>query len=85
MNVYFLLSLLQKCNKIHSGLRSGVVVLGNGKGSVRSNRIYNNKEAGVYILFSGNPVVRWVHAQPGFRFYSQASLWEALVHGGGPV
>lgn len=52
------LSVIPQCNKIHSGLRSGVVVLGNGKGSVRSNQIYNNKEAGVYILFSGNPVVR---------------------------
>lgn len=52
------LSFIPQCNKIHSGLRSGVVVLGNGKGSVRSNQIYNNKEAGVYILFSGNPVVR---------------------------
>lgn len=55
---FILLSPAEKCNKIHSGLRSGVVVLGNGKGSVRSNQIYNNKEAGVYILFSGNPVVR---------------------------
>lgn len=54
----FTSSLWSKCNRIHSGLRSGVVVLGNGKGSLRSNRIYNNKEAGVYILFSGNPVVR---------------------------
>lgn len=52
------LSFIPQCNKIHSGLRSGLVVLGNGKGSVRSNQIYNNKEAGVYILFSGNPVVR---------------------------
>lgn len=51
-------SFIPQCNKIHSGLRSGLVVLGNGKGSVRSNQIYNNKEAGVYILFSGNPVVR---------------------------
>lgn len=59
-------------------MRSGVVVLGNGKGSVRSNQIYNNKEAGVYILFSGNPVVRWVH---GFRFYCQVGLWEILVNG----
>lgn len=55
---FLLLSFVQKCNRIHSGLRSGVVVLGNGKGSLRSNWIYNNKEAGVYILFSGNPVVR---------------------------
>lgn len=55
---FLLFPLVQKCNRIHSGLRSGVVVLGNGKGSLRSNRIYNNKEAGVYILFSGNPVVR---------------------------
>lgn len=74
---FFFLSLtLQKCNKIHSGLRSGVVVLGNGKGSVRSNQIYNNKEAGVYILFSGNPVVRWVHVQRGLRSSSQAGLWD---------
>lgn len=47
-----------QCNRIHSGLRSGIVVLGNGKGSIRSNQIYGNKEAGVYILFNGNPVVR---------------------------
>ncbi|XP_019732092.1 F-box only protein 10 isoform X1 [Hippocampus comes] len=53
------------CNRIHSGLRSGVVVLGNGKGSLRSNRIYNNKEAGVYILFSGNPVVCGNHIFQG--------------------
>uniref|UniRef100_A0AAZ3RM37 F-box domain-containing protein n=1 Tax=Oncorhynchus tshawytscha TaxID=74940 RepID=A0AAZ3RM37_ONCTS len=49
---------LTSCNRIHSGLRSGIVVLGNGRGSIRSNQIYNNKEAGVYILFNGNPVVR---------------------------
>lgn len=55
---FYSLFTIPQCNKIHSGLRSGVVVLGNGKGSVRSNQIYNNKEAGVYILFSGNPVVR---------------------------
>lgn len=53
------------CNRIHSGLRSGVVVLGNGKGSIRSNQIYNNKEAGVYILFSGNPVVSGNHIFQG--------------------
>uniref|UniRef100_A0A3Q3IJI6 F-box domain-containing protein n=1 Tax=Monopterus albus TaxID=43700 RepID=A0A3Q3IJI6_MONAL len=55
----------QICNRIHSGLRSGVVVLGNGKGSIRSNQIYNNKEAGVYILFSGNPVVSGNHIFQG--------------------
>lgn len=55
---FYSASATTQCNKIHSGLRSGVVVLGNGKGSVRSNQIYNNKEAGVYILFSGNPHVR---------------------------
>ncbi|TNM85596.1 hypothetical protein fugu_007867 [Takifugu bimaculatus] len=43
----------------------GVVVLGNGKGSLRSNWIYNNKEAGVYILFSGNPVVSGNHIFQG--------------------
>ncbi len=48
-----------QCNRIHSGLRSGIVVLGNGRGSIRSNQIYGNKEAGVYILFNGNPVVRY--------------------------
>ncbi|XP_061627266.1 F-box only protein 10 isoform X1 [Phyllopteryx taeniolatus] len=53
------------CNRIHSGLRSGVVVLGNGKGSLRSNQIYNNGEAGVYILFSGNPVVCGNHIFQG--------------------
>ncbi|KAM9314656.1 F-box only protein 10 [Pholidichthys leucotaenia] len=53
------------CNRIHSGLRSGIVVLGNGKGSIRSNHIYNNKEAGVYILFSGNPVVSGNHIFSG--------------------
>ncbi|KAE8300118.1 F-box only protein 10 [Larimichthys crocea] len=53
------------CNKIHSGFRSGVVVLGNGKGSIRSNQIFNNKEAGVYILFSGNPVVSGNHIFQG--------------------
>ncbi|XP_061687023.1 F-box only protein 10 isoform X2 [Syngnathoides biaculeatus] len=53
------------CNSIHSGLRSGIVVLGNGKGSLRSNRIYNNREAGVYILFSGNPVVCGNHIFQG--------------------
>ncbi|KAM9819470.1 F-box only protein 10 [Syngnathus typhle] len=53
------------CNRIHSGFRSGVVVLGNGKGSLRSNQIYNNKEAGVYILFSGNPVVCGNHIFQG--------------------
>jgi len=58
MSFMIILPFTPQCNKIHSGLRSGVVVLGNGKGSIRSNQIYNNKEAGVYILFSGNPVVR---------------------------
>ncbi|TRY64724.1 hypothetical protein DNTS_030151 [Danionella cerebrum] len=50
-----------KCNRIHSGLRSGIVVLGNGRGSIRSNQIYSNKEAGIYILFNGNPVVSGNH------------------------
>uniref|UniRef100_K7F5X9 F-box protein 10 n=1 Tax=Pelodiscus sinensis TaxID=13735 RepID=K7F5X9_PELSI len=44
------------CNQIHSGLRSGIVVLGNGKGVIRSNQIYGNREAGVYILYNGHPV-----------------------------
>lgn len=52
-----------QCNKIHSGLRSGIVVLGNGKGIIRSNQIYGNKEAGIYILYNGNPIVRYVIKQ----------------------
>lgn len=62
----FLFSWLQ-CNRIHSGLRSGIVVLGNGRGSIRSNQIYGNKEAGVYILFNGNPVVRYAVQAWGFN------------------
>ncbi|XP_071658407.1 LOW QUALITY PROTEIN: F-box only protein 10 [Patagioenas fasciata] len=48
------------CNKIHSGLCSGIVVVDNGKGIIRSNRIYGNKEAGIYVLYNGNPAVRCV-------------------------
>lgn len=47
-----------QCNQIHHGLRSGIVVLGNGKGVIRNNQIFSNKEAGIYILYHGNPVVR---------------------------
>uniref|UniRef100_F6PQB3 F-box protein 10 n=1 Tax=Monodelphis domestica TaxID=13616 RepID=F6PQB3_MONDO len=54
-----------KCNKIHSGLRSGIVVLGNGKGIIRSNQIYGNKEAGIYILYNGNPIVSGNHIFQG--------------------
>jgi len=46
-----------QCNRIHHGKRSGIVVLGSGRGQVRHNDIYQNKEAGVYILFRGNPTV----------------------------
>lgn len=49
-----------QCNQIHHGLRSGIVVLGNGKGVIRNNQIFSNKEAGIYILYHGNPVVRYV-------------------------
>lgn len=51
-----------QCNQIHHGLRSGIVVLGNGKGIIRNNQIFSNKEAGIYILYHGNPVVRYVCA-----------------------
>ena len=51
-----------QCNQIHHGLRSGIVVLGNGKGILRNNQIFSNKEAGIYILYHGNPVVRYVCA-----------------------
>lgn len=47
-----------QCNQIHHGLRSGIVVLGNGKGIIRNNQIFSNKEAGIYILYHGNPIVR---------------------------
>lgn len=49
-----------QCNQIHHGLRSGIVVLGNGKGIIRNNQIFSNKEAGIYILYHGNPIVRYV-------------------------
>ncbi|KAM6391991.1 LOW QUALITY PROTEIN: F-box only protein 10 [Rhynochetos jubatus] len=42
---------------VHSGLRSGIVVVGNGKGIIHSNQIYGNKEAGIYILYNGNLAV----------------------------
>eukprot|EP00079_Xenopus_tropicalis_P019173 XP_012808590.1 PREDICTED: F-box only protein 10 isoform X2 [Xenopus tropicalis] len=54
-----------KCNKIHSGLRSGIVVLGSGKGNIRSNQIFGNKEAGIYILYNGNPIVSGNHIFQG--------------------
>ncbi|XP_071072955.1 F-box only protein 10 isoform X3 [Dasypus novemcinctus] len=54
-----------KCNQIHHGLRSGIVVLGNGKGVIRNNQIFSNKEAGVYILYHGNPVVSGNHIFKG--------------------
>uniref|UniRef100_A0A8D2A1C2 F-box protein 10 n=1 Tax=Sus scrofa TaxID=9823 RepID=A0A8D2A1C2_PIG len=50
-----------KCNQIHHGLRSGIVVLGNGKGIIRNNQIFSNKEAGIYILYHGNPIVSRNH------------------------
>ncbi|XP_061056207.1 F-box only protein 10 isoform X3 [Eubalaena glacialis] len=54
-----------KCNQIHHGLRSGIVVLGNGKGIIRNNQIFSNKEAGIYILYHGNPVVSRNHIFKG--------------------
>jgi len=45
-------------NQIHSGRRSGVVILDRGKGLIRDNDIFDNAEAGVYILYRGNPVVK---------------------------
>ena len=45
-------------NRIHHGKRSGVVVLGSGRGHIRNNSIYSNTEAGIYILYGGNPTVR---------------------------
>uniref|UniRef100_A0A8C6EI99 F-box protein 10 n=2 Tax=Microcebus murinus TaxID=30608 RepID=A0A8C6EI99_MICMU len=54
-----------KCNQIHHGLRSGIVVLGNGKGIIRNNQIFSNKEAGIYILYHGNPIVSGNHIYKG--------------------
>lgn len=53
-----------QCNQIHHGLRSGIVVLGNGKGIIRNNQIFSNKEAGIYILYHGNPIVRYALLYP---------------------
>lgn len=53
-----------QCNQIHHGLRSGIVVLGNGKGVIRNNQIFSNKEAGIYILYHGNPIVRYAVLSP---------------------
>jgi F-box protein 10 len=47
-----------QCNRIHHSKRSGIVVLGSGRGQIKSNEIYQNKEAGVYILYRGSPIVR---------------------------
>ena len=53
-----------QCNQIHHGLRSGIVILGNGKGIIRNNQIFSNKEAGIYILYHGNPIVRYALLYP---------------------
>ncbi len=45
-------------NQIFNGRRSGVVVLDGGRGMLVDNDIYDNREAGVYILYRGNPIVR---------------------------
>lgn len=48
--------------------------MGNGRGSIRSNQIYGNKEAGVYILFNGNPVVRYAVQARGICVLMQIKL-----------
>lgn len=63
-----------QCNQIHHGLRSGIVVLGNGKGIIRNNQIFSNKEAGIYILYHGNPIVRYGPLYPD----CPAHLWSLL-------
>ena len=45
-------------NRLHHSKRSGVVVLGSGRGTIKANDIYQNREAGIYILFKGDPYVR---------------------------
>lgn len=47
-------------NQIHHGKRSGIAVLGSGRGQIKKNDIYCNAEAGVYVLYGGNPTVRSV-------------------------
>lgn len=67
-----------QCNQIHHGLRSGIVVLGNGKGIIRNNQIFSNKEAGIYILYHGNPVVRYVPLCPDYLAHPW-SLLSSLI------
>jgi parallel beta-helix repeat protein len=38
-----------QCNRIHHSKRSGIVVLGSGRGQIKSNEIYQNKEAQQYL------------------------------------
>ncbi len=45
-------------NRIHHSKRSGVVVLGSGRGTIKMNDIYQNREAGIYVLYKGDPYIR---------------------------
>lgn len=37
-----------------------MVILDRGKGVIRDNDIYDNKEVGVYIFYRGNFIVKYV-------------------------
>ena len=47
-----------KRNRIHDGMKHGVSVYENGKGTIEDNDIYGNGFSGVAIRDEGNPVVR---------------------------
>ena len=47
-----------KRNRIHDGMKHGVSVYENGKGTIEDNDIYGNGFSGVEIRDGGNPVVR---------------------------
>ena len=63
-------------NQIHHGKRSGVVILGSGRGQIKKNDIYRNQEAGVYVLYGGNPTIRLVIY---LFFFFQSSLLVFLI------
>ncbi len=63
--VSLVMSLTMQClylqhNRIHHIKRSGIVVLGSGQGTIKANDIYQNREAGIYILYRGDPYVTYV-------------------------
>ena len=51
------------------------MVLGSGRGQIKKNDIYRNQEAGVYVLYGGNPTIRYNLNSVALLHFTEIILW----------